>query len=72
LTDSNDAHSEVRSKNIFLALTEMADPFFNAGGLGVKFDGIGAVLDAGNKHVFPILRGQETTVSAKDDQFSLV
>ena len=72
MADSNDTHAEVRSKNIFLALTEMAEPFFNAGGLGVKFDGIGSVLDASNKHVFPILRGQETTVSAKDDKFSLV
>lgn len=71
--DYNNAHNEVRSKNIFKALNEMHEPFFKADGLGVKFDGLGSVLDSENKHVFPILRGEESTTSSKgENNFSNV
>ena len=33
---------------------------------GVSFKGIGSVLDKSNRHVFPILRAESTTVSETD------
>ena len=59
----------INSKNVFMPLYENVNPVFSKPcekSKGVSFRGIGSVLDKSNKHVFPILRAETTTMSITD------
>ena len=64
-SDSPQLTNIVQSKNMFKPLTANQTPVFQPLKYkSVAFKGIGSVLDQNNRYVFPILRAEQTTISA--------
>ena len=64
-SDSPQLTNIVESKNMFKPLTTNQTPVFQPlTNNSVVFKGIGSVLDQNNRYVFPILRAEQTTMSA--------
>ena len=68
-SESPQTSDVIGSRNLFKTLTENQNPVFSplsekSGNIAYK--GIGSVLDQSNRYVFPILRGESTTMSMTD------
>ena len=72
MDDNSDEHriptgigsDAIRSGNFFLPLGDQQTQVFGLPeGKQVIFSGIGLINDRNNKHVFPILQGEESTFS---------